>query len=286
MKHLLSVSDLADDELDHLTAPEIDTTENRGVRGGLMSCVFEQPSLRTASGFAAAAVQLGLAPVFIDVRGHEVRRDLDLYDELEQLCMTSQLVVVRTSHPITADALENCESPVVNAGDGDNEHPTQALVDLAAIRRHFPDGCRVLQMGNLRGHRTQHSLSLALSRMGFSVQHVSPAGLPMPERFSGGVTTVQTSDPDHVDSLLSLADIVYMTPVKYWDNPQAKDPAFELNASRALRVLRPGAKVLHPLPRCGELHRDVDSLAFNGYHDQLRGALNVRTKAMRLLFSR
>lgn len=283
-RHLLGVDDLSDAELLALTHPAgLAPMLSRGPWGTL-GMLFEQPSLRTASGFAASGLRVGLVPVQVNARGHEVRAQLNLADELHQLSVNTDCVVVRASEPLDPEALRTCPAPVINAGDGCREHPTQALIDLAALRALGLDGQRVTLMGNLRDHRTQHSLARVLMRLGVQVTLLAPPGMAMPAAFAGGVVTVESEDDEVVDEILSGSDFVYLTPTRYWNTLQPHGgSAFRLDLARAQRVLREGAVVLHPFPRLDELDVSLDASSFNGYHRQLAGANAVRARALRLL---
>ncbi len=280
-RHLLGIDDLDDAELLALSHPELPRTAVPPTPWGTLGLLFEQPSLRTASGFAASGLRVGLVPVGVDARGHAVRATLDLADELHQLSITTDCVAVRTGEALAADALWACEAPVVNAGDGSNEHPTQALIDLTALRRAGLEGRRVVLMGNLRDHRTQHSLARALVRLGVDLTLLSPPELGMPPHYVNGLPTVQSNDSAVVDEVLSQCDFVYLTPTRYWNtlDPQGGN-AFRLDLARAQRVLRPKAQVLHPFPRLDELDASLDQSPYNGYHRQLGAAVPVRSRLL------
>ncbi len=286
MQHLLSVHDLTLAQLAHLTDPSLPTPAPPAVPWGVLGGLFEQPSLRTASSFAAAAVQVGLAPVFVDTRGHSLRAGLSLEDEVLQLAHNAACVVVRCAQPLQAALLQDSPTPVVNAGDGDHEHPTQALLDLCTLRHFGLRGKTVTLMGNLRDHRSQHSLALALRawpELG-ALQSISPPGLGLPAAFGSGVEALESYAPDKVDRWLQRSDFVYLTPVQSWRTPHLDTPAaFKLDAARARRVLRVGARVLHPFPRHDELSPDMDNTPFNGYSEQLRRAVPMRRRLLQWL---
>jgi aspartate carbamoyltransferase catalytic subunit len=286
-RHLLGIDDLDDDELLMLSHPELPRGATPPAPWGTLGLLFEQPSLRTASGFAASGLRVGLVPVAVDARGHAVRATLDLADELHQLSITTDCVAVRTGEALAGDALWACEAPVINAGDGSNEHPTQALIDLTALRREGLEGRRVVLMGNLRDHRTQHSLARALTRLGVDLTLLSPPELGMPPRYVNGQATVQSSDSAVVDEVLSQCDCVYLTPTRYWNTPDHQGGnAFRLDLARARRVLRPKAVVLHPFPRLDELDASLDHSPYNGYHRQLGAAVPVRARLLEHLLGR
>ena len=286
MKHLLSLGDLSDQDLDALTVPADDGAPTRALHGTL-GLLFQQPSLRTRSSFAAAGARLGLAPVAIaSTEGDALRDRADLADEVHQLSMTSNCVVVRAKATLDASLRDRAECPVVNAGDGSNEHPTQTLIDLTAARLHgLKEHHRVVLMGNLRDHRVHHSLHKALKRLGITTSLVSPPELELPYEFDGPRSLrVATQSAKEVDSALAEADFIYLTPLEYFNQRESPMlPVFSLDKSRASRVLRPTARVLHPFPRFRELSTDLDDTPFNAYFDQTRSAVDVRHRILSML---
>ena len=283
-RYLLSVDDLSVHELMALTKPQPRGEPYRGVRGTL-AFLFQQPSVRTMSSFASAGVQTGLTPIAVTATGQPPRDQCDVVDEVRQLGLTSACVVVRSAQPLDAAALRGASAPVVNAGDGSNEHPSQALLDIACLRQHGLDGKTVVLMGNLRDHRVHHSLVKALQRLGATVRLVCPPGLSMPERYlHAPLRCLETECAGEVDTALSTADYVYLTPVQSWDNPYATSgSAFTLDLARAKRVLKPGAIILHPFPRLGELAHDLDGTSFDGYHAQTAMGPEIRRRLLSFL---
>lgn len=284
-RHFLTVDDFSDSELLTLTQPQTDSDLTfDGKRRGLLTCLFQQPSLRTMFSFVSAGVNLGYTPLQLTAGGDKLRDQCELQDELGQLALLSAVVVVRARDPLDLGALYSLPVPFVNAGDGSNEHPTQALVDLMAMRESGFEGKRVLLMGNLRDHRTQHSLAKLLRRFGCAPTLLSPPGMAMPDQYAGELRQVSSSDPAEVDAYLAQADFVYQTPAQFWGSETERaGAAFELNLDRASRVLPSGAKIFHPFPRLGELSRDLDHSPFDAYHAQAARGPLVRTRVLRLL---
>jgi aspartate carbamoyltransferase catalytic subunit len=283
-RHLLSITDLSLSELEELTAPTLPPLGTPARPWGTMAFLFEQPSLRTASSFATAGLQVGLIPVAINARGHELRAGCDLADELHQLSFNAAAIVARCDTELAAGSLGPCEAPVLNAGDGPHEHPTQALIDLTALRQLGLEGKTVAMVGNLRDHRTQHSLLQGLRALGVGVKLIAPPGLAMAPRYAGSIRTLETVQAQEVDEALQAVDYIYLTPVQYWNVPHMDaSAAFRFDLERARRVLRRTAKVLHPFPRHGELDPSLDGSVFNGYHGQVRLAVPVRVRLLRRL---
>lgn len=291
-RHFIRLDDLLDHELDELTRP----FGSEGVRPvshgpGILSFLFQQPSLRTHSSFAAAATMLGLAPVSITTTGGELRDQCDLEDEILQLSRTSRAVVSRTTFALNSERFRAMQCPLLNAGDASNEHPSQTLLDITTMRSLGLDaGSHVVLLGNLKGHRVNHSLFLGLQRLGIPVTLMAPPGLEMPLEYylSQGcaqhVRVVPLGTLAQADEVLSSADFIYQSPLPAWANPkQALEPAHRLDIARAARVLLPGARILHPFPRHGELSPDLDGSAFDAYALQTSLGPVVRARLLNFL---
>lgn len=283
-RHFLSINDVSTEELLSLTEPGL-RAKTSHCRQGLLSMLFEQPSLRTMSSFASAGVQAGLTPIAITTTGDALRDQCDIPDELSQLSLISSIVVSRTLRAFEDLPLQSFGASLINAGDGSNEHPSQALADIAAMRRHQLENKHVVLMGNLRDHRVHHSLAMGLKTLGVSFSCVSPEGLLLPSRYGCEEhPSYVPQSPGEVDDILSGADFVYLTPTKYWNTPAIESgAAFSLNLARAKSVLKTSAKVFHPFPRLGELAHDVDGSPYDGYSDQVRHGPEIRRRLLELL---
>jgi aspartate carbamoyltransferase catalytic subunit len=296
--HLISVRDLSLEHALMLTAPfkRQPTCAPCAPQRGSVNLLFQQPSLRTASSFSAAAVHLGLTPVLLSTGGSALRDRCELHDELVQLSHLGRAVIVRSTQSLAGTDLSRMACPVVNAGDGDNEHPSQALLDLTTLRTLGlgalgSERSTVLLMGNLKEHRVNHSLYVLLRTLsvhfGLHLVCIRPPGLGMPERYLDVPEGLASSrhfefrGPRDVDAVMSEADFVYLSPLPAWTSPLAPAlPAFSLNLARAKAVLQPHAKILHPFPRHGELGWDLDGSPFDGYRLQTSLGPAVRARLL------
>ncbi|MBK3780172.1 hypothetical protein G3A43_07865 [Paraburkholderia aspalathi] len=287
VRNLLSIHDVNADELKALTEPSFRRADEHSALRGTLAFLFLQPSLRTMSSFANAAAQLGLVPVPIRTTGSSVRDKVDLDDEIEQLGLNSRCVVTRTESPLRAARFSNMRAPLVNAGDGSNEHPTQALIDLTTMRMLGLEGKHVVLMGNVHDHRVHHSLAAGLARLGMcSAELLCPAGLPMPAPYlPDGMRCTEASSAEEVDEVLSRADFVYLTPTQFFHSMPHLEfgDIFALDMAKALRVLKPTAKILHPFPRFKELALDLDNSSYDGYHLETSMATPVRRRLLHWL---
>lgn len=283
VRNLLSIHDLSAAELAALTDPSFRRVDEQSPLRGTLAFLFLQPSLRTMSSFANAAAKLGLAPISIRTTGDSFRDQVDLEDEIEQLGLNSRCVVARTQSPLLADRFANMRAPLVNAGDGSNEHPTQALIDMTTLRMLGLEGKHVVLMGNVLEHRVHHSLAGGLARLGLcTVEMLCPVGLPMQAPYlPAGVPCHEAATADEVDDVLSRADFVYLTPTQYYSRPHLEfGDLFALNMAKARRVLKPTARILHPFPRLNELAFDLDNSNYDGYHLETSLATPVRQRLL------
>jgi aspartate carbamoyltransferase catalytic subunit len=175
--------------------------------------------------------------------------------------------------------------PIISGGDGSNEHPMQALVDVTILRRGGLENATIAIVGNLKSHRTTHSLALALRRFGGRIVLISPPGLEMPRHYiDGAVQQLSLSQADDLNEVLSTVDVVYMVPLSYYDGLQDDvHGAYRFNLRRAEHVLRRGAKIMHPFPCFDELSNDLDGSTFNLYHSQASVGPAVRSRVLSYL---
>src|SRR5581483_5748441 len=194
-----------------------------------------------------------------------------LEDTVRMLSGYADLIVMR--HPLEGAAKRATDvvgTPIVNAGDGPGEHPTQTLLDLYTIRkaRGSIAGAHVAVVGDLRYGRTVHSLVPALQRLGARVAAVPAPGLELPTAVGHNVATMD------LDEALRSCDVVYMTRVQKerFGDPEKYERIkdhFRIDAE-LLRRTASHAILLHPLPRVGEIAADVDALPAAKYFDQAK----------------
>lgn len=284
-RNLISTDDISDYELLLLTSPESQAWHPPAMTHGTLAFLFEQASLRTMSSFAAAGARVGLAPIAITTKGGEFRDQCDLYDEIDQLSLTSECVIVRTGTELDRSRLLKCAAPVVNAGDASNEHPTQTILDIAVMRSLGLFGKTVAIVGNLRDHRTAHSLAKGLGRLPVKLRLVAPNGMNMPNRYVPGHAEVAVANTAaEVDTLIEDADFIYLPPVRYWSSPDLNFfGAYDFDLARAERAFRPSAHILHPFPRFAELDRSIDGSKFDAYRMQTAMGPAVRERILRLM---
>jgi aspartate carbamoyltransferase catalytic subunit len=268
--------------------------------GRLMATLFFEPSTRTRLSFEAAMHKLGGAVIgFSDIGSTSAKKGESLADTIRMIEQYADVVVMR--HPRDGAARlasEVSRVPVINGGDGSNQHPTQTFIDLYTIAKLFPelrDGKRELTVafaGDLRYGRTVHSLLAALSFFRVRILTVAPRGLEMPEqhlahaRAEGIAIEVSPSLHDAIRH----ADVLYMTRLQEERFPDPLDFAhikasYQVNAAM-LADARPSLRILHPLPRVNEIATDVDATPHAQYFAQAGNGIPVRQALLALVLGK
>ncbi len=257
-------------------------------KGHLLFNVFYEPSTRTRMSFAAAAELLGLQVVSTEnarefssaAKGETLEDTVRVLTEYRP----SVMVFRHFETGAVARASEVSNVPLINAGDGRGQHPTQALLDLYTIQRERGgvDDCTVLIGGDLANGRTARSLAYLLSKFtGVKLVFAAPAGLEVGNDLKQhlGEHGVPFTETDDVSAALPEADVVYWTRLQKerLEQELADDvwPRFVLD-ERSLTLLRPDAVVMHPLPRIDEITPAVDADKRAAYFRQAGNGLYVR----------
>ena len=260
----------------------------------IVATLFFEPSTRTRLSFEAAAHRLGARVITVsDASSSSASKGETLPDTARIVAQYADTIVLR--HPqvgAARQAASYVSIPVINAGDGTGEHPTQALLDLFTVEqeRGQLEGQTVALIGDLRHGRTVHSLARLLVRFGCRVRLVAPATLELPRllldelRTMGG-DVAELALPD----ALAQADVLYVTRIqkeRFADLQQyeAVRGSYRLSAATVQR-LAPKATILHPLPRVDEIADDVDALPNAAYFRQAGNGVPVRMAILSLLLS-
>ncbi len=289
MRHIISIRDLDRAGVDRLldSAAEVEAKgyDPELLRGKILGLLFFEPSTRTRMSFESAMARLGGISLTMDsVEASSVAKGETLADTIRVVSGYVDAIVLR--HPREGAARlasEFASVPVINAGDGAGQHPSQTLLDLYTIRKSMPiEGVRVGLLGDLRYGRTTHSLAIALSLYGAEIAAVSPKGLELPsgivrELADRGTTVTEYSA---VEDVIADLDVLYVTRIQRERFP---DAASYLDVASSYRITpeivdlaRPGMIVLHPLPRVGEIDPRVDALPNAKYFEQAHHGVSVR----------
>jgi aspartate carbamoyltransferase catalytic subunit len=292
-RHVISIADFDRDHilriLDHAAALER-TPRPDLLAGRLMATLFFEPSTRTRLSFEAAMNKLGGKVIgFSDAGSTSAKKGESLADTIRMVEQYADVIVIR--HPrdgAARVASEVSRVPVLNGGDGANQHPTQTFLDLYTIARIFPelrDGSRPLTIafaGDLRYGRTVHSLLAALGHFPVKVLLVAPRGLEMPEHHLAHAQAAGLS-VEPVASLqeaIRCSDVLYMTRLQEERFPDPLEfghikASYQINASM-LKHAAPRLRILHPLPRINEIATDVDATPHAHYFAQAGNGIVVR----------
>lgn len=267
------------------------------LKGKILANLFYEPSTRTSSSFTAAMERLGGSVIPIsEVKYSSVSKGESLPDTVRTLECYADVIVLR--HPETGSAAlaaKYARKPIINAGDGAGEHPTQALLDAFTIKEELGrlDNLTVTMLGDLRYGRTVHSLARLLSNFsGIKFHYVSPEILRMPREVMEEVGAKNISQAEHatLESVLAETDVLYVTRVQ---KERFEDPAAYESVKGAYVVdpeMMKAAKeqmiVMHPLPRVGEISVDFDDDPRAAYFRQMEYGLYVRMALLAMVLGK
>lgn len=293
MRHLINILDLSKEEIDELIAVANDMIDNpekyaEVCKHKILATLFFEPSTRTRLSFESAMLSLGGEVLgFSEAASSSAAKGESVADTARTVSCYSDIIAMRhpkEGAPYVASLVS--EVPVINAGDGGHNHPTQTLTDLLTIQRekgHF-DNLTVGFCGDLKFGRTVHSLISALSRYtGIKIVLISPEELKLPSYVKNGVLKannipyVQTTD---LEEVIGDLDILYMTRVQRErffneeDYLRLKDSY--ILTPKKLETAKPDLAILHPLPRVNEISVEVDKDPRACYFKQVRNGRYIR----------
>lgn len=270
-KSLVSITDFTKEEYLRIVdlAGEFEKNPDQNLlQGKIIATLFFEPSTRTRLSFESAIKRLGGKVIgFSDAGSTSTAKGETLNDTIKIVSNYCDLIVMR--HPIEGSARYASEIspvPIINAGDGANQHPTQTLLDMFSIKKTQGtlENLNIFLVGDLKYGRTVHSLLMAMSKFKASFYFIAPEELKMPSEYKIYLDNIgikyfeQTDFSDNINE----ADIIYMTRVqkeRFSDiiEYERTKNAFTLRNSM-LKNTKDNLKILHPLPRVNEIHTDVD----------------------------
>ena len=268
------------------------------LKGKILANLFYEPSTRTSSSFTAAMERLGGSVIPInEVKYSSVSKGESLPDTIRTLECYADVIVLR--HPETgsaAIAAKAARKPVINAGDGVGEHPTQALLDTFTIFEELGagqvDGMTVTMLGDLKYGRTVHSLARLLSLFKVKINYVSPDILKMPKEVMDEVAAkgIPQAEYSSLEKVLPETDVLYVTRVQ---KERFEDPADYEKVKGAyvidpatMKVAKKEMIVMHPLPRVGEISVDFDDDPRAAYFRQMEYGLYVRMALLAMVLGK
>ena len=289
-KSLISINDYTPDELLKIIdlAEEFEKNPIQDIlKGKVIATLFFEPSTRTRLSFESAVNRLGGRIIgFTDASSSSVKKGESLRDTVKTVSNYCDLIVMR--HPLDGSARfasEVATVPVVNAGDGANQHPTQCLLDLYSIKKTQGtlENLNISLVGDLKYGRTVHSLLMAMSNFNPTFNFISPDELKVPDEYKLFLHNKEIKYYEHTDfsDIIPRADIIYMTRIQKerFSDPMEYEKvknSYVLN-NGMLENTKDNLKILHPLPRVNEISEDVDknekayyfTQALNGVYTRL-----------------
>ena len=299
-KDIISIKDFSKKEIDYILDFSKDMVPyakgekyKKILNGKILSTLFFEPSTRTRLSFESSMNRLGGRVIgFSDPSGTSQKKGESLADTIRMADSYSDIIVIR--HPYEGAArlaAEFAQNPVINAGDGAGQHPTQCLLDLFTIysEKKKIKGNNVVLLGDLKYGRTVHSLAYALALYKADLTFVSPATLKMPTEVINeckelGVDPVQTSS---LDKAIKEADVLYVTRIQKERFPDPDEYNHVVGSYKIdNKHLENGKKdliIMHPLPRVTEIDPEVDKTTHAIYFKQAFNGVPVRMALLALV---
>ena len=296
-RDIISIKDFSREEIDHVlkAAETMEPLARKGssmLKGKILATLFFEPSTRTRLSFESAMHKLGGTAIgFAEPKGTSVEKGENLADTVRVVENYADVLAVR--HPLEGAArvaAEFASVPVINAGSGAEEHPTQALLDLYTMKKEKKsiDGLSIALVGDLRYGRTVHSLSYALSNYKVRLYLISPETLRMRrevlETVKGKMKVIEKTA---LEEVVPELDVLYVTRIQKERFP---DPAEYAKVRGVYKVdlnLLENAKkdmiILHPLPRVDEIAPEIDATPHARYFQQVWNGIVTRMALLALM---
>ncbi len=304
-KDIISLNDFSRQDIDYILDVAQKIKDNPGefkfsMKNKIMAPLFFENSTRTSTSFQMAMLHMGGNVMDFDVETSSLKKGETLRDTLMMIKgYQPDVVVLRHSLggavQLASDVLD---CPVINAGDGQNQHPTQTMLDLFTINeiRGDIDGVKIAMVGDLKYGRTTHSLALALSKYNnCKIYFISPESLMMPkdvlkELQEKGIDFYENSLSDFQD-ILKLVDIVYMTRIQRerfsvgieGEQEYQKIKNDYCLTRKMLKNVSPNLKIMHPLPKVFEIESEIDYTPYAYYFKQAENGLYIRKALLNLI---
>jgi len=304
-RDVVSIDDFSVDEINYILELAREIKDNPAqfrdsMNGRMMSPLFFEPSTRTSSSFQAAILQMGGRVLDFDVHASSIKKGETLRDTLRTIQgYGSDVVVIRHNKDGSARfAADVLEVPVINAGDGQNQHPTQTLLDLFTIKeiRGEIGNAKIAIAGDLKYGRTAHSLAIALARYkNCEVFFISPDSLKMPSDLLHKLREMGCCFSEHsleeFKKVIENCDIVYVTRVqreRFPEGPEGEQEYKKVVERYHLKMdmlenVRPEFKVMHPLPKVNEIEAVIDNTKYAYYFQQAKNGLFIRKALLFLI---
>ena len=298
-RDIISINDFSKEELLHIlkiVRQMEQKPKNNLLKGKILAALFFEPSTRTRLSFISAMEQLsGTVIGFSTANVTSIQKGESLWDTIKMTEQYADIIVIR--HPLEGSArlaAEAASIPVINGGDGSNQHPTQTILDMYTIQKTKGrlENLHIGFVGDLKYGRTVHSLVIALANFSPTFYFIAPDELQMPENyldelFQKKVKYHKTSDLTRFSKEL---DVIYVTriqkerfpdPLEYekFKGIYRIDEAFLQNIKKEL-------KIMHPLPRVDEIDKSIDNTEHAAYFEQAANGIPVRKALLALVLGK
>ncbi len=296
-RDIVSISDLSIEEIERIfeVARKMvpvarGEMKNENLRGHILANLFFEPSTRTRLSFETAMLRLGGSILdFSNPSATSIAKGETLADTVRMVDSYSDVIVIR--HPYEGAArlaAEFAENPVINAGDGAGQHPTQTLLDMFTMVEEVGriNGLNIALIGDLKYGRTAHSLAIALDRMGAKIHLVSPPTLTMPTHILRRMNQ-KPAVHEKLEDIVDLADVFYVTRIQKERFP---DPTEYIRVAGSYKItgkvvekMKDSAIIMHPLPRVDEISPEVDNMPQARYFKQAFYGIPIRMALLSLV---
>ena len=287
---LISVNNLSENLVDYIfeTTRCLNPNEMNNINKTI-GLLFLESSSRTLMSFEASIKKLGGNSVSLNVNKSSINKGESIEDTLRCIASYVDLLIIRTYESnklLEYSKLINI--PIINAGDGANEHPTQALIDLYTITQNFDnlDNLVITIMGDLKYSRTVHSLVKLLSiyNQTIKINYVSPEKLAIPDDVKNSINNNQSEyySFNELNTLINQTDILYLTRIQKERHDGDMSVDKYIIDNELIKNSKESLIILHPLPRNKELSTDLDDNPKSKYFDQMKNGLLIRMALLKL----
>ena len=296
-RDIVSIKDFSHKEIDYLLnrSQDMEPTARKGsdmLKGKILATLFFEPSTRTRLSFEAAMLKLGGSTIgFAEAEIASVRKGENLADTVRTVENYADIIALR--HPLEGAAklaAEFSNVPILNAGSGAEEHPTQAFMDLYTMQKEKGkiDGLKIALVGDLRYGRTVHSLAYALSLYNSELYLISPESLRMRREVIRAIKDkISIVEDTNLEKIIPKIDVLYVTRIQKERFPDPAEYAKVKGTYRIdLNTLKNAKKdmiILHPLPRVDEIASEVDRTPQARYFHQVWNGIVVRMALLALV---
>jgi aspartate carbamoyltransferase catalytic subunit len=296
-RDIISIEDFSREEITYIlnNSKDMEPLALQGsdmLKGKILATLFFEPSTRTRLSFEAAMLKLGGSVIgFAEAEIASVKKGENLADTVRTVENYADVIALR--HPLDGAAklaAEFSKVPIINAGSGAEEHPTQALLDLYTMQKEKGriDGLKIALVGDLRYGRTVHSLAYALSLYNVELHLVSPESLRMRREVLGTIQDkIMVTEGSNLEKVIPEIDVLYVTRIQKERFP---DPAEYAKVKGTYKIdlktlsnARKDLIILHPLPRIDEIASEVDSTSQARYFQQVWNGIVVRMALLALV---